>query len=369
MDASLDFLTGAAEQEAQANAIREPLLAEHQRDHVARRQRREGPDDKRLTEEQYLERTLRAVRTALPRLSEQEQEDIASEVRLVFARRHGWLPMSGDVRMPFLTARAASVWKDKRRQIADVECDSSLDAPTVDADSEGEETPAGSFLADAAGLHVGAGDAEWRRVADALDCPTGSADADAVMCALAGYKSGVELATLRGMTTQGAYNRLDRGRKRLRERYPDAQDLADALALADAADEPLTAGPVLADGRSRWTCPFTGELERGPFSAMRGPINATPVHDERVRLLPGHAYARALLDTLGMTTAGSPVRVDIDPIRAEQRERQERKQRAERERVRTMPRSTPGSTPAVLRYLDAVERYMVRVAAASPVVE
>jgi hypothetical protein len=175
------------------------------------------------------------------------------------------------------------------------------------------------------------------------------------MCALAGYKSGVELATLRGMTTQGAYNRLDRGRKRLRERYPDAQELVNALALADAADEPLTAGPVLADGRIN---PFTGE-----------PMNATPVHDERVRLLPGHAYARTVLDTLGMTTAGAPVRVDIDPIRAEQRERAERKQRAEQERVRTMPRSTPGSTPAVLRYLDAVERFMVRVEAASPVVE
>jgi DNA-directed RNA polymerase specialized sigma24 family protein len=362
MDAALDFLTGAAEQEAQANGptvidlqIRGLLLAEHQRDHVARKQRREGPDDAQLTERQYLDRTLHAVRVALPRLSEQEQEDVASEVRASVARRHGWLPMSGDVRMPFLTSRAVSVWKDKRRQIADVECDSSLDAPTVDADSENDETPAGSFLADSAGLHVGAGDAEWRKVADALACPTGSADADAVMCALAGYKSGVELATLRGMTTQGAYNRLDRGRKRLRERYPDAQELVNALALADAADEPLTAGPVLADGRIN---PFTGE-----------PMNATPVYDERVRLLPGHAYARTVLDTLGMTTAGAPVRVDIDPIRAEQRERQERKLRAEQERVRTMARSTPGSTPAVLRYLDAVERYMVRVAAACPVVE
>lgn len=274
--------------------------------------------DRPATAEQFRDVVADAMRWTFPRLSATERDDLASEVRERIARKHGWAPPMSALSRPILANLAGAAWRDKRGRIADVK----------DASAATDAAEYGGAFSALAATDLPAADVEWEAVASALGYPDpASAEATAIYAALGGYGDGAELARVLGISPETARKRLERGRERLARRYPDPDSLADALADAGAADRPLLAGPVPADGRKRLAvtlangrtgrlAPITVPLAAGERSLLARLVttNRTPVSDSRVQLDSVRRFWLALLDRLApTTTAGHAAKIDREP--------------------------------------------------------
>ena len=120
---------------------------------------------------------------------------------------------------------------------------------------------------DATAAEVSA-DALADRLAALTGEPLGNAERSAILAALAGYGSGAELAGALGIGAGAARERLRYGREKLRQRFPSADALADALADAQrlgAADDDPRAPRLGAADRAALTA-----VERTRRTAYRG---------------------------------------------------------------------------------------------------
>lgn len=281
------------------------VISAHHRDALAAHRNRPA------TEDEFLDVVADAMRWSFPRLSEQERKDLASEVRERIARKHGWYPPMSALDRPLLAGLARTAWRDKRKRIADV----------ADASAATDAAEHGGAFSALSAHDLPAADAGWEQVSAALgyDDPA-SAEATAIYAALSGYGTGAELAKVLGITPETARKRLERGRERLARRYPNPDALGDALADAGAADRPLTAGPVPADGRMRQVVTYrldSGRVVTYPAAGMFSRLavtNPTPVDSDRVRLDSVRRFWLALLDRMASTaTAPHAASMDRDP--------------------------------------------------------
>jgi hypothetical protein len=296
---------GHAAHDAQADTRRREaeIAAARARD---TRRREQGT----LAPETLLARSVGAARWAIPGLSADEAQDVAAEVRLRVARRHGWTPPAEH---PAVTRRglgleAVTVWRDARRRVADTVDAESMDAPVASGEDGASPETRHDFLACALGDHLPANAADTPSVAAALGVDPDSPAGDAVAAALAGWHVSADLAAARGITEQSARVRLTRGRAVIRRRMT-ADTLVIRLLEADAGELPLAVAP-----------------------------------GDRVRLSPRARAARAAVDAAGMGTAILPACArPCPPLRDDPRD---------------MPApSTIRSRPAsVLAYIAAVER-------------
>lgn len=246
-----------------------------------KRAHRHDRKERKLSPAQVREMAAKAVRTAFPDLSPDERDDLTQETAIKCARYRGWEPQASRVSVEYLQLIAASNRRDlKRWQDVQDSRSERLDA-RQDADL-GDDSPAPENRHDALQTWLGDNakptDATYGEIAAALGCPATSPAADAVMAAISGYGSAVDLAAARGYSVSYAENRLSRGRKWLRERYPTAGQLVDAL--AQVGDLARLRESVPADGRSTFVmaAQLRGKRDvRCGVYLRRRPTDPTPV--------------------------------------------------------------------------------------------
>lgn len=277
--------------------------------------------DRPATDQEMRDLPAAAVAWGFPRLSPDERDDLASEVRIHLARRHGWNPPRSALDRPLLARRAATLYRDIRKRWADV---SDASAAT-DADERGEDAATRTDAAASwAGASLPAAASDWREVATGLGFEPDSQAGLAVFAALSGYGTGAEVATVLGITEPSARKRLSRGRAVLAKRFRSPDALADALADADLLDSATADAPVMADSRRRPAVTFrrdsgrvvTLALAPGERSMLARlvPTNAALVTGERVRLDSERRAIRRVLDRIAPTdTLPHVARQDADP--------------------------------------------------------
>lgn len=253
--------------------------------------------DRPVTDEEMRDLPAAAVAWSFPRLSPDEREDLASEVRMYLARRHGWHPPLSALARPLLARRAATLYRDNRQRWADVK---DASAATDADETAGDPATRTDAWASWAGESLPAAASDWREVAEGLGVEPDSGAGLAIYAALSGYGTGADLAVVLGISQDAAWKRLERGRKQLADRFQSPDALADALADADMADAPIADAPVMADARinceGRW------------------PTNPTPVSADRVRLDSVRRMVRRMLDRIApVDTLPHVAQWDRDP--------------------------------------------------------
>ena len=242
--------TGASERRARAE-----VLAAEQRDRIKRAHRWQ------LTSEQLLARCADAV-ASVRAATEDERADALAWLILSVGKRHGWQPLSEDAQPSYLRRRAHGRILDERERAARREQLSDDD----DGQDDDDDTLTAEDRLDALALRAGgsvwaaftpttreataaevSADALADRLAQLTGEPLSGSERAAVMAALAGYGSGAELAGALGISAGAARKRLHDGRAKLRERFPTADALADALADAQriGADDDAPTAPRL----------------------------------------------------------------------------------------------------------------------------
>lgn len=289
----------------------------------------------RLTPAQLLTRSTDAVGLAMPWLSTDERDDLASDLRMAVVRRLGtWEPRDDRaVSKRTLALKAVTLARDLDgrgrgeradrarggrgawRDVADPRA-LALDAHVGDGESESDAVDP-AMRTDALKCWLGDSladdDARWQDVADALGVTPDSQAGDAVRMALNGGRgTSVELAAERGSTPNAARQRLDKGRKRLARMYPTPDALADALADAGEADRPMLGHVSMADARLGpvWARRYDRDVLTG-----LAPICPTLVGpDPTPRIGATARKLRRVLDTLAdVTTYRAPATHDPDP--------------------------------------------------------
>lgn len=296
MTAATEALAATA---AEAHALDwTELEAARDRDATAREQ------DRPLTPDAFRDRCLSAVRWALPNLPDGWHEDVAQDLALNVAQRHGWTPRPSDVARTFLGKRAVALWRDRPTALQPSRADS-LNVPAGDG-GDADRTDfltAASGAADRTPLDVGA-DA----VADAL-LLTHKWDRAAVAVALSTAHGGkgdavAQVADQLGVTLGSAEVQLTRARKRIRDAFPTAADLIARLQDSDAADRPLqsvggTARHERADVRE-------GQRHRPQGTLLTAGRDADASAPARARI-PAEARAvRSILDRMLKPAEAAP---------------------------------------------------------------
>ena len=106
------------------------------------RDRWRAENDYTLTADAFRDRAAAAARWAVPGLSDAEVDDLAQEIVLNVSRRLAtFTPRSLDVPRKLLQLRAVTLWRDRRRAVADTLDADRLDAPPAHADAQ-DGTPA-----------------------------------------------------------------------------------------------------------------------------------------------------------------------------------------------------------------------------------
>jgi DNA-directed RNA polymerase specialized sigma24 family protein len=263
------------------------------------RDRRDRTRNRPATDAEMRDLPASVIGASFHRFSEQERDDLASEVRERIARRHGWHPPLWTLDRRQIIRAAQTLWRDNRNRIADVR-----DASAATDAIEDMSAPDAADRTDAAACWAGddlpAAATDWREVCERVGIDPDAAEGVAVFAALSGYGTGAEIATVLGISQPTARKRLQRGREALAERWEDADALRDALADADAADAALADAPVMADGRIH--------------PSGRWPINGDPVTVQRVRLDSTRRLIRRMLDRLAsVDTLPHTASMDAEP--------------------------------------------------------
>ena len=308
-----DFHAAAAAHAGDRNA-REYAAA--RADVTAAVKRDAAADERPVSAQDLLERSRDAAAWAVPGLSADALDDLASEVRIAAVRRHGtWTPRSCDVTRKYLALRAVSLWRDARKRVADTLDAASMDAATTDDD--GDVSTRHDFHAAALGTHLAAHAADAGEVCAALGITEGTPAGDAITAGLSGWKTTHDVAAAYGITEGSAEVRLSRGRAEVRRRMGTAVLMVARLLAADAGELPLAVAPCAADSRPMWRCPITGERTTRPASPLArldGIRNPAQVTDDRLRLSAPLRALRGALDGLGMTTACVPHAAALAPV-------------------------------------------------------
>lgn len=252
---------------------------------VARHRDRLAPARERpATDQEMRDLPAQAVAWGFPRLSPDERDDLASEVRMYLARRYGWNPPASALARPLLARRAATLYRDNRQRWADVK---DASAATDADESAGDPATRTDAHVSWAGESLPAAASDWREVAEGLGVDPDGGAGLAVYAALSGYGTGADLAVVLGISQDAAWKRLERGRKQLADRFKSPAALADALADADMLDSATADRPVMADPRinceGRW------------------PTNGATVTAARVRLDSIRRLVRRMLDRIATT--------------------------------------------------------------------
>lgn len=198
----------------------------------------------RLDANELLRRCAIAAERATVRAPEVDADAITSDLAVMVAERHGWEPVAADVSPAWLERRGVGiVQRERERAGRRVSADALTGSTADDLDRD-----AGSVWAAATGRSYDptrtrdalAADVAANTLADRMGIYNPDARM-ALRAALAGWGSGKALAAALGVSAAAARKRLQRGRESVRDVYPTAGKLADAVMgaqLAGDATEP-----------------------------------------------------------------------------------------------------------------------------------